>query len=150
MRHPSALVSLLLSLVCSACDDGRATALTQLERSGFTDVTLIKKASGSFEFTAKKGDEACGGSVTVSNGTATLLADCSASKVVEQKPPCSAEHTEMCGIEAETLIRKGKGAEGVEKYRIGCEAGAAMLCLNLGAIYSAGDAGIDRDAAKRS
>ena len=143
-RRMKGLGMLALVAVCVAGCQNESLARQTLEKDGYTDITLKKQKDG-YEFTAKKGEEDCSGSISVtgftSNSDTHMFSQCT-----KPVPECGPEHGEKCfddGIEAD----KTDPAAAAVSYQKGCDAKNAKSCLNLGVDYASGT-GVPKDPKK--
>ncbi len=129
-----------LPLVMLGCQT-EAASRAELEKDGFSEITLTKD-DGGYSFEATKNGEKCTGSIAVKKGfgstNVTKFYQCGTSKPA---PACSAETPEVCSKLAFEKEKAGDMAAARELYGKGCDAGHAGSCNDLGVLLLEGRGG---------
>ncbi|MCA9664098.1 MAG: sel1 repeat family protein [Myxococcales bacterium] len=150
----------MLSLLGYACVDYRKEARTRLERDGLADLELKEIGKGSFEFKARRGSEACKGTIAINKGGSSTTAmksmkcaplACDAKQREKCKRLCTAGETKVCwrlGV----VFARGVGIaadpkEAARWMQKACDGSHAMACNALGDRFVKGK-GVSKDYIK--
>lgn len=123
----------VLALFCGGCSGTEAEARSYLESQGI-GVTELKKDGAAFQYTGKKGDEICSGTVTIKKGLGTsqqnhtnyCVRDTSACKP-GAAAACVKLADEFYGREAKVFPEQA-----AEFYRMACADGDGHACARAG------------------
>lgn len=142
-----ALIAAGLSAL-TACGPSESAAREVLTKDGYTDVVLTPDGDH-FTFRAKKGGQACSGTVTASRGSSTLSSLCvdPSMSAAAPAPACDAASPAACFHEGVAKDRAGDHSAAATLYEKGCGFGDAGSCTNAGVSYERGE-GVSADRGK--
>ncbi len=151
MRFGGWAFAFAVAVSATGCQSERA-AREAVEQQGYTEVVLTASGKGAYTFTAKKGPQACTGSVRLSSlnipGYVKSDAEIFASCLDPEVPPavCDKDHASVCFNQARDA-EKTDPAKAAQLDAQGCDFGYAASCTNGGIAYERG-AGVTKDLAK--
>jgi TPR repeat protein len=149
-------LGLLVVLGWSSCGVSEAEVSRRVQAQGYSDVVLVAKGSGEFDFTAKKDGNPCTGHIAVSAHREDLKGTCVAAKPEPAKPTlarpqqdffkgayeaCLANDAPRCRDLGKGLmqVERAHPEVGVPFLERGCELDDAAGCAELARVLREGE-----------